>query len=186
MAGFYLGHRETHDLDLFTLTDDIERGFHLIHETAAELGARVEPIQTSPDFRRFLVTRNEEAVVVDLIREYVFQISDEKPLLDGIRVDTPEEIMANKLCTLLSRSEIRDLIDIFELENAGFSLNDALLAASKKDSGLTPAQLAWVLSQIRLGDDAEMPTKISVRKLRNYLQNLIDRLRRLALPAGRD
>lgn len=182
LVGFYFGHRETHDLDFFTLEDNIEQGFHLVNETAAELSASVESIQTSPDFRRMLVTRGEQAIVVDLIREYVFQIQAEKPLIDGIRIDPPEEIFANKLCTLLSRSEIRDLIDVRELENAGFSLENALQVAAKKDSGLTPPQLAWVLSQITIGENVQLPGKISVTELRGFLQDLIERLKRLALP----
>ena len=182
LVGFYFGHRETHDLDLFTLDDAIDNGFRLVNDVANELNASVESIQTSPDFRRLLVRRLDEAIVVDLIREYVFQIHHEKRLIDGIRVDAPDEIMANKLCALLSRSEIRDLVDLRELENAGFSLVEAITAAEKKDSGLTPAQLAWVLNEIRLGDNVQLPGGILVDDLRDYLQDLVDRLRRLAVP----
>jgi hypothetical protein len=55
LAGFHLGHRETHDLDLFTLSDALDDGFALSSEIARQLGASVESIQTSPDFRRFLL-----------------------------------------------------------------------------------------------------------------------------------
>lgn len=181
LVGFHLRHRETHDLDFFTLENEIESGARLLAEIARKLKAEIESIQTTPDFRRLLVKRGNEAVVVDLIREYAFQISPDKPVINGIRVDPPEEILANKLCTLLSRSEIRDLVDVRELENAGFDLENALKAAGKKDSGLTPAVLAWVLNQIRLSDDLQPPGAVSVSELREYLQNLIDRLKRLAL-----
>lgn len=146
------------------------------------LNANVESIQTSPDFRRLLIRRETEAIVVDLVREYVFQVSPEKPVINGIRVDSPEEILANKLCALLSRSEIRDLVDVRELEKAGFNLENALSVAQQKDSGLTAAQLAWVLNQIKFGDDAIPPGDVSVIELRNYLNNLIARLKRLAFP----
>lgn len=182
LVGFYFGHRETYDLDLFTLENEIENGFRLVNEVAAELKAKVESIQTSPDFRRILLKREKESIVIDLVREYVFQISADKPIINGIRVDLPEEILANKLCALLSRSEVRDLVDVRELENAGFSLENALNAAAKKDSGLTPAQLAWVLNQIKFGNDLQPPSDISVSELREYLNNLIDRLKKLAFP----
>lgn len=92
--------------------------------------------------------------------------------LSDLQIDSPEEILANKLCALLSRSEIRDLVDARELERAGFKLEDALAAA----------QLAWVLSQIKFGDDLTPPDAVSIAELRNYLDNLISRLQRILFP----
>ncbi len=182
LVGFYLGHRETNDLDLFTLENEIENGFGTVRDAARALGASVEAIQTAPDFRRLLVKRGDEAVVVDLVREYVFQLELEKREINGIRIDSPEEILANKLCALLSRSEIRDLVDVRELENAGFKIEDALSVAQKKDTGLTAAQLAWVLNQIKFGDDLIPQGNVSIIELRDYLDDLISRLNRLAFP----
>jgi hypothetical protein len=103
-------------------------------------------------------------------------------VIDGILVDPPEEILANKLCTLLSRAEIRDLVDVRALERSGLGVEGALAAAARKDGGLTPAQLAWVLSQITIGDDARVPDGTPVAELRGYLSQLIGRLSRLAFP----
>jgi hypothetical protein len=107
----------------------------------------------------------------------------EKREINGIRIDSPEEILANKLCALLSRSELRDLVDVRELEVAGFDLENALSAAQKKDSGLTPAQLAWILEQITLGDDLNPPGNVTVTELRRYKGELTTRLKRLAFPS---
>jgi hypothetical protein len=85
-------------------------GCAVVYEVAREMGATLEPVQTSLDFRRVLLRRGAEAVVVDLVRERVTQRLPEKLVISGIRVDPPEEILANKLCTLLSRSEVRDWI----------------------------------------------------------------------------
>jgi hypothetical protein len=74
------------------------------------------------------------------------------------------------------------LVDVRELEKAGFSLESALKVAEKKDFGLTPAGLAWVLNQINFGDEFQPPGAVSVLELRDYLSDLIDRLKRLALP----
>jgi hypothetical protein len=99
-----------------------------------------------------------------------------------VTVDPPEEILANKLCTLLSRAEIRDLVDVRALEQAGYRIEDSLEPASRKDGGLTPGQLAWVLSEIEIGEDAE-PPGVSARELREYLDDLIRRLTRRAFPS---
>jgi hypothetical protein len=182
LAGFHLGHRETDDLDLFVTEDVLEEGLAALGAVAREIGAASEEILTTPDFRRRLLRRGGDSVIVDLVREHVAQVFPHKPVIAGIRVDPAEEIMANKLCTLLARAEVRDLVDLRALEQAGLGLQDALDAGTRKDSGLTPAQLAWVLSEIRIGDDAQIPGGVAVPDLREYLRQLIDRLSRLALP----
>lgn len=182
LVGYYLHHRRTRDLDLFTLENEIEHGIALTNTVAREIGAEVERLQTSPDFRRVLLSRGREAIVVDLVQEYVFQVDIKKRTIGGVRVDTPDEILANKLCALLSRSEVRDLVDVRALELAGYSIETAIEAAQKKDSGLTPAQLAWVLSEIRLGDDLIPPGDVSVTDLRGYLRDLQVRLAAMAFP----
>lgn len=180
LVGFHLGHRQTRDLDLFTVEADLGEGVRALRASAEASGAEIESVRTSPDFRRFLLRRGEEAVVVDLVVERAPQIAD-KMRFGEIRVDPPEEILANKLCTLLSRAELRDLVDVRALEKAGFPVEEALAAAARKDGGLTAAQLAWVLSEVEIGEDAEVPGG-SVAGLRRYLEDLVGRLTRLALP----
>ena len=184
LAGFHLGHRETHDLDLFTLEDAMADGVTAAADVTRELGGTLEPIQTAPEFRRMLIRRGEEAVVVDLVRERVVQRVPQKIIIDGIRIDPPEEIVANKLCALLSRSEIRDLVDLRALELAGYSVESALDAAAAKDSGLTAAQLAWVLGQIELDAGTPLPGGVSTGELRKYVGDLIARLERKAFPGN--
>jgi hypothetical protein len=183
LVGYYLGHRTTHDLDLFTTEDLMEDGVLALTAATRDVGASLEPLRTSPDFRRFLLRRGAEALVVDLVRDSAPQIFQDKPLIGGIRVDPPEEILANKLCTLLSRAEIRDLVDVRALEQKGFSIEQAFPLAMQKDGGLTPGQLAWVLSEVRIGEDASPPGGVSVGELREYLDNLRHRLAKLAFPS---
>jgi hypothetical protein len=182
LAGYHLGHRETNDLDLFTLSPAMEDGVRALREAARELGTSWQEVRTAPDFRRVLLTRGDESVVVDLVIERSEQVRPEKPTHGVVRVDPPEEIFANKLCTLLGRAEIRDLVDVRALEGLGLGLKEALAAGQRKDGGLTPAQLAWVLSQMTIGDEATLPGGVAPSELRDYLRGLIDRLARLAHP----
>jgi len=182
LAGFHLGHRETKDLDLFTTGDSLEDGVAALREVASELAASFEAIRTSPDFRRFLLRRGVESVIVDLVRDTTAQLFPEKPVMGAIRVDPVEEILANKLCALLARGEIRDVVDVRALELAGLRVEDLLGRAARKDGGLTPAQLAWVLSQIEIGEDVVPPGGVTVAELRTYLHDLERRLTALALP----
>ena len=150
--------------------------------TANELAASVEAIRTAPDFRRFLLRRGSDSVIVDLVRDTAPQLFAEKPMMGTVRVDPVEEILANKLCALLSRGEIRDVVDVRALELAGLRVEDLLGPAARKDGGLTPGQLAWVLSQIEIGKDAVPPGGVTAADLRVYLRDLERRLTALALP----
>lgn len=73
-------------------------------------------------------------------------------------------------------------MDVMALERAGYDLERALAVAARKDAGLTPGQLAWVLSEVEIGDDAEVPGGGDVAELKVYLADLLSRLERMALP----
>jgi predicted nucleotidyltransferase component of viral defense system len=183
LAGFYLKHRETTDLDLFTESAEaLERGFHALAAAADSLGAIVMRRQLSPGFERYVVTRGDQSVVVDLVWDRAPQMISEKRRVGVVRIDPIEEILANKLTTALSRGEERDLVDLFLLERAGQKIESALPAAMTKDGGCTPAALAWVLSEIRIPDQVSLPGSVSPAELRAFLADVVRRLRRAALP----
>jgi hypothetical protein len=157
LVGFHLAHRTTDDLDLFT--DDpgaFERGRRVLEAVASELGATVEVRQEAPPA--------------------------ERPEQDGVRVERVQAILANKLTTIVGRAEERDLVDVLFLERAGLRVEDALDAALAKDGGCTPATLAWLLSEIVIPDGATLPGGIDAGTLRAYVEDLIVRLRRAAMP----
>jgi predicted nucleotidyltransferase component of viral defense system len=185
LAGFHLGHRRTDDLDLFTMdAEAFERAPHVMAAIAEGLGASLQVRQDAPGFRRYALQRGDEALVVDVVHERVPQVVINKPRLEGIAVDPPEEILANKLTTLVGRREERDLVDVYCLERAGYRVEDALAAALDKDGGCTPANLAWLLSQFRIPNDASLPGGIDAATLTTYVRDLVARLRRVALPQG--
>jgi len=185
LAGFYLHHRPTLDLDLFTLDPAaFETGRRALDAAAAELGATVAVRQHAPGFERYVVSGRGESVVVDLVLERVPQTAGAKRVIDSVSVDPLEEILVNKLTTLLSRAEERDLVDLLFLERRGLKAEDGLPAALEKDGGCTPAALAWVLSEVSIPDGVELPGGVSAAELRTFVADLIVRLRRAAFPAS--
>jgi hypothetical protein len=193
--GFYLsgggalalhfGHRRSLDLDLFTRDETAFRaGCASLPAIAADLGARTEILTDAPAFRRVLLTSPEgETARLDLVVETAERVGPGPVDLDGLPVDPPEELLANKLCAILGRSEPRDLVDLFFLEKAGLRALDALPAARRKDAGLTPAQLAWAISQVpldRLPEGLLVPR--SLDELRAFRERLRDALERLSFP----
>ncbi|MBC7017991.1 nucleotidyl transferase AbiEii/AbiGii toxin family protein, partial [Salmonella enterica] len=94
-------------------------------EAAVAVGASARIMRESSDFKRYLVTRDAETTLVDLVVDRAPQIAD-KLAFGRIRVDAPREIAANKLCALLDRVEARDLVDLRLLLETGITLEGAL------------------------------------------------------------
>jgi hypothetical protein len=183
LTGFYLHHRPTDDLDLFTdAADAFERGQYVLGEVATSLGAKLEVRMDSPAFRRYALSRGSDLVVVDLVHDRVPQLVPDKALIEGVRVDPLEEILTNKLTALVGRQEERDLVDVYFLEEAGLAVETALAPALAKDGGCTPANLAWLLSEVQVPDELSLPAPLTPERLRMYLAELVRRLRRAALP----
>src|SRR5690606_40378288 len=65
--------------------------------------------------------------------------------VEGVTVDSLADLHANKLTCLLSRSEPRDLVDLYFLDREGFSPESALGPALSKDAGIDPGVLSFLL-----------------------------------------
>jgi predicted nucleotidyltransferase component of viral defense system len=178
LSAFYLQHRYSEDLDLFTLDSDaFDRVPLYVADAAARLTASVASLQTAPQFRRYKISRKGEPVIVDFVREVVPQVSVEKNSFDGIIVDTLDDITANKVCTVLSRAEIKDYIDLYFLARAGYRLENYIEAAQRKDAGVSRATLAYLLSEFRLSKIPYfMIAVVSLEDLREYFQSLARKL----------
>jgi len=186
LSAFYLRHRYSQDLDLFTLDSDaFDRVPLYVADTATKLSAAVASLQTAPQFHRYKLSRKGESVIVDFVREVVPQVSEEKNRFEGIMVDTLDDIAANKVCTLLSRAEIKDYIDVYFLERAGYPLEKYIKAAQRKDAGVSQAALAYLLSELRLSKVPDfMIASISLKELQEYFEYLARKLAVESFPKG--
>jgi predicted nucleotidyltransferase component of viral defense system len=183
LGGFLLGHRESKDIDLFArppvALDDAERA---LDDAARSCGSSLVTQIRYTDFRRFMATRGEDTTLIDLVIDHA-PVVDPEPLVFGrVRVHSTREIAANKICTILSRCEIRDLVDLKALLESGIILEQALADAEQKDGGVNPATLAWLLGELSIAPDAPIPGEISATDLDDFRDGLVRRLRALALP----
>lgn len=181
LAGFYFGHRDTEDLDLFTPPGlDLSEPAAALSMAASDCSATLESVRTFPDFRRYLARQGDAQCIVDLVIDRAPMIETEKNAFGEIRVDTQREIAANKICTLLSRSEIKDFVDLKVLVENGIDLARAFDDAQKKDRGAEPSTLAWILEQVTISPRAALPGGADPVALDAFRKELVLRLRRLA------
>lgn len=105
---------------------------------------------------------------------------DSSPGLSHLQHDL-REIASNKICALLGRAEVRDLIDLRAMLARGVELQSALTDAERKDGGVSAATLAWILDQVVIGPDAKLPG-VSGRDLDAFRRDLVKTLRAMARP----
>lgn len=190
LVAIHLGHRTTRDLDLFWHGRDRLEGLaREIQDRLVEAGLGVNVLRTSLSFASLEVTDSGERCVVDLVAEPVPPIEQPvKTLFSGreIYVDTPREILTNKLCALLGRAEIRDLKDVKALLEAGGDIEEAVGQAPRKDGGFSPLTLAWVLNQFQVGRlaRAEGMSEEESGELESFRAELAERLRDLGDPGA--
>jgi hypothetical protein len=186
LVGYYLGHRETEDLDLFSRPGtDLAEAARTMTDVAHSCGARAEVKSEHSDFRRLLVTRGDEECIVDLVIDRAPMIDPDKRLEGRVRLDTLREIAANKICTLIGRSEIKDLVDLRALVSAGIDLQQAFRDAREKEASAEPATLAWVLDQLAIGPEARLPGGVDPAELDRFRADFVRMMRSEAFAMAR-
>jgi hypothetical protein len=189
LVGIHLKHRTTKDLDLFfrkvgqlgALPDEVR-------SRLTEKGLEVSTLRSGSTFAQLRVSDGMAVCIVDLVAEPVPSLEPPLQIPIGetvISVDTPHEILVNKLCALLGRSELRDLEDVRVLLERGGDLERALADAPQKDGGFSPLTLAWVLRgfQPRALAPAVGWSEEAAERLDRFKENLIQRLLDLSSPA---
>jgi len=183
---FYLDHRLSYDLDLFTTeTVEAKEVQNLILRVSANIAAHCTGVRSSPDFHRFKLTRGDDREIIDVVVDRVPQVDALKASVDGIRVDTLREILANKLSTLVSRSELKDLVDLYFLEMSGCDLLAAIPDARAKDAGWEPAVVSMLLDEMHVEVPPEwLIREVSVADLEAFIRKLRLGLAERALPSA--
>lgn len=101
---------------------------------------------------------------------------------DSTLVDSPHEILVNKLGALLHRAEVRDLIDLRVLLANGGELTRALCDAAKKDGGFL------VVAHLLSGFPIERQTELAglgateAAELARFASELARRIAQLSRP----
>ncbi len=182
LAGAYLGHRATGDLDLFVHDGgDMRHLVGLLPEVAAEVGLTVTIVRDVGHLVRARAEALGEHVELDIVHEPVPDIAPAPESLEGVAVESLADLRANKLTCILSRSEPRDLVDLFYLHRAGFPAERDLSLALRKDSGTDPGVLAWLLAQFPVQPLPRTFEPLTVEELTRFRDELGERLRRLAV-----
>lgn len=188
LAAFHLHHRKSVDLDLFTLDDlALREADILVPSLAAAVGCRLDAIRRTEHYREiFFVPDAEEPLKIDLVRDFGPQYG-ERLHFGQVIVDSIENIGANKLTAILSRTEPKDFVDLYFILKAGYDFDDLFVKAHAKDLGMHPFYLAGSLRQVR--NFRRLPAVIPplpLFELQQFILSLADELLDRATPPTND
>ena len=153
LAAFYLHHRHSEDLDLFTLDQDLnfDEVNAEIQKIARQLSLALKHHVSTSTFLQFIFeTPQNDALKVDIIREIPVHFGEVKNF-DGIIVDSLENIAVGKLLSIYGRFDGKDFVDLyFLIKEKGFDFDTLLEQVKEKYPGLNELYLAGNIADVEL------------------------------------
>ncbi|MBE7468580.1 MAG: hypothetical protein DPW09_23065 [Anaerolineae bacterium] len=151
----YLNHRFSDDLDFF-INDDNRFGLwseRVIQKLSQQRNWRCDVLQKEERFVRLNLAQGDIFLKIEFINDVPARVGDpwSHPILG--RLDSAENILANKLTALLGREEPKDLADVWGFcSQMNLSLTAAIEDAQSKAAGIFPVDLARVLCSVNRSD----------------------------------
>jgi len=184
LAEFYLRHRYSEDIDLFTLNDaalqDVSNSLPAI---AAHLNATVEDRFRTISFRQAFLRLGSEELKIDFVRDVGAQFGEHRRY-GSVVVDSELNIAVNKVTAIFGRITSKDFVDLYFLLNKGYDLDELMRLAKEKDLGFTEFYFAGMLRENRrITTLPRMIQPLTAEELRAFFEPLATKLvRRLKPP----
>ena len=151
----YLNHRFSEDLDFF-VNDDARFllwAERLLQSLSKTRGWHLDVTLKEERFVRAVLREGDVLMKVELINDVPARVGEPRrhPVL-GL-LDSPENILANKVSALVDRGEPKDLADIWGFcRGMGLPLGEAIRGGQGKAAGLFPVDVARALCSVTRED----------------------------------
>lgn len=180
LAGFYLNHRFSDDLDFFTDTKEFPtfQVEAIAEEIRKLIGANDFQYSKVYDRRIFFFNKNKEEFKMEF-SYYPFQRLNPSNKIDNFNIDSLEDIGANKIVALIDRIDAKDFVDVyFLLKENRFSLEELLgLVRKKFHFNFDPITIGSEFARVKV--ITEMPRMVKPLTLEELKLFFADLARRL-------
>ena len=151
----YLKHRFSDDLDLF-VNDSPEFSLwaeRIIQGLSQSSQWQINVLNRDERFIRLSLYQQQTQLKLELINDVPSHIGEIEVHSVLGRLDSKENILANKITALLGRDEPKDLADVWGFCcQLGMSIENAISNAQSKAAGIFPPDLARVLDSVSYDD----------------------------------
>ena len=148
LAEFYLGHRLSFDLDLFTTEAGLIVPFsYQIEKSLMHHGLQVQVVRRFSSYVEMTIHGMEDSLRLDLALDTPFRFGKPLPSPYGVPVNDFEDLKAEKTLAFYGRAEPRDAVDLYFLLQKE-NLDNLMKLASQKDTGFDPYWFAIALQRV--------------------------------------
>lgn len=174
LSAFYLQHRYSDDLDLFTHQRDLAPVEALFRSLFTREELEATQIQKAPSFLRYEVNGELQ---VDVVADVEFRVGSPE-LITSFMVDSLKNIAVNKVTAILGRFDPKDYVDLFLLlTECDLEIFDLLELGQRKDAGLDRFVWASLLEAAeRIAILPRMIREIDLAELKAFYRSLRDRV----------
>ena len=149
LAEFYMGHRLSFDLDLFTTEAGLIVPFsYQIEKSLMHHGLQVQVVRRFSSYVEMIIYGMGDSLRLDLALDTPFRFEEPLPSCYGVSVNDFEDLKAEKTLAYYGRAEPRDAVDLYFLLQKE-NLDNLMKLASQKDSGF---DLYWFAIALQRGE----------------------------------
>lgn len=134
LGRFYLNHRYSEDLDFFTNDNLLYKNYieELKTKIKSQFSVNIQQSLFADDFTRFFITEDDVSLKIEMVNDVGYYIGVPSQYPFG-EIDTPINILSNKLTAIVGRDEPKDIFDIIHLScNYSFSWPSIFYHAKQK------------------------------------------------------
>ena|SRR3989344_6578597 len=180
LSAFYLAHRESQDLDLFSLKPfDTLLLRNTMTEIAGKINAEMILNIRSQTFNEIILVNKKDSwsQKIDIVQEQPKQFG-ELTKIDNITIDSLLNIATNKILAVFGRLEPKDYIDLFFIcTKTEYCFDQLFEKAKKKDTGLNEFYFAnTIISVDKLESLPVMKIPFNKKEFVNFYQELSRKL----------
>lgn len=180
LAEYYLKHRLSEDLDLFTTDQSVDFGAVSlqINELINQLNYEIEHQVSTPAFLQFILKGPKGYTLkIDIVKDVPVHFGKIKKV-GNVYVDSLENMAVGKLLAIFGRTAPKDFIDVyFLLKQEKMDFKKLFELSKKKDLGLNEFYLAEMFYQVtKLKDFPKTLKPFNKKEMVKFFLELSDKL----------
>jgi len=177
LSDFFLAHRRSFDLDIFTREKELILPFSYILEEEFKKNFDIKILRRHETFLNYQIKKGRDETRIHIALDCPYRFENPKDSNLGIKVNNYKDLIVDKLLTFFGRAEYRDAVDLFFIlkENDFWQLANL---AKEKDPGFDLYWLAISLNKVKEFPEriedwfVEMIREVSVEDIKNLFSSL--------------